>query len=173
MNRKQIIQQYLEQHLTMKEIGRKLGVSRQRIYQLMTRYNLQTPEVKRHGFWRTQTIPQQWLWRHLCRGNISRFGRLSKDTKVRLYNELKEQIPIVCPIFNQPLDFNEQSSLKRNPWSPSLDRINSAKGYISNNIQIISWKANSIKNSGTSAEHRQIADYLDSLDKIKIDRDKK
>jgi hypothetical protein len=44
--------------------------------------------------------------------------------------------------------------------SPSLDRIDSKKGYIKNNIKMISNKANIMKLNGTANEHIQIAMYI-------------
>lgn len=68
--------------------------------------------------------------------------------------------PDVCPILGKPLNYFAEF---REEFSPSFDRIDSNLGYVSGNVQIISWRANRIKNDGTAAEHRKIADYLDSL----------
>lgn len=65
-----------------------------------------------------------------------------------------------CPILGLELDYFAES---RQENSPSFDQIIPGKGYVSGNVQIISWRANRIKNDGTSNEHRKIADYLDSL----------
>ena len=52
-------------------------------------------------------------------------------------------IPTYCPIFGVLLDTYVIKS--RNEHSPSLDRIDSTKGYIPGNVQVISWKANRAK----------------------------
>lgn len=44
--------------------------------------------------------------------------------------------------------------------SPSIDRIDSTKGYTRDNIQIISWKANSIKRNASLEELILLVNYL-------------
>ena len=69
------------------------------------------------------------------------------------------QIPPTCPILGIPLF----SSEKRTDNSPSIDRIDSSKGYTKDNIVIISWRANRIKNDGTAEEHRLIYEFLSKI----------
>jgi hypothetical protein len=49
-------------------------------------------------------------------------------------------IPSVCPVLNIPMD------------SPSLDRIDSSKGYVKGNVRVISVRANMLKNDATIEE---------------------
>lgn len=51
-------------------------------------------------------------------------------------------IPEICPVFNTPM------------IRPSLDRIDSAKGYEKGNVRVISWRANMLKNNATREELR-------------------
>lgn len=53
-------------------------------------------------------------------------------------------IPIMCPIFNIPLD--------KGRFAPSLDRIDNSKGYIPGNVWVISRLANTMKNDGSIKE---------------------
>jgi hypothetical protein len=68
--------------------------------------------------------------------------------------------PTHCPILGLELDYFAEF---RKENSPSFDRIDSSKGYVAGNVQIISWRANRIKNDGTAEEHRKIAEFLDSI----------
>ena len=47
--------------------------------------------------------------------------------------------------------------------SPSIDRIDSYKGYIKGNVQIISWRANQIKSNSTSLEIFYLNKFLNNL----------
>lgn len=58
-------------------------------------------------------------------------------------------IPKICPILEVPLEFGTKDNYN---YSPSLDRIDNTKGYIKGNIQVISKKANTMKNSATLQE---------------------
>lgn len=68
--------------------------------------------------------------------------------------------PTHCPILGLELDWYADT---RQENSPSFDRVDSSKGYVKGNVQIISWRANRIKNDGSADEHRAIADWLDKL----------
>ena len=62
-----------------------------------------------------------------------------------------------CPIFGMKLEFN-QAGFRES--SPSIDRIDSTKGYTRDNIQIISWKANRVKGYATVEELEMLVAYL-------------
>ena len=64
-----------------------------------------------------------------------------------------------CPVFKTPFIFGGGL----NEFSPSLDRINNKKGYVSGNVQWISAKANTIKRNATIKELYALADYLKNL----------
>ena len=47
-------------------------------------------------------------------------------------------------------------------YAPSLDRIDSSKGYIVGNISVISLRANMLKNNATLNELKMIVKWLDT-----------
>lgn len=65
-------------------------------------------------------------------------------------------IPQTCPLLNIPLFVGEgRKSVKFN--SPSIDRIDSTKGYVKGNVWVISFKANTMKSSSTFDEFMLMA----------------
>lgn len=66
--------------------------------------------------------------------------------------------PDNCPVFNEPFLFVGNKVMK--PFSASLDRLDSTKGYIPGNVVVISMKANSIKNAYGSKELMAVATWL-------------
>lgn len=64
----------------------------------------------------------------------------------------------VCPLLGIQLNLN--SGIGIQPDSPSLDRIDSTKGYTKDNVKIISWRANQIKSNSTLEEFLTIAQNL-------------
>ena len=64
------------------------------------------------------------------------------------------KIPKICPLLQIPL--TKHSTRERHFDAPSLDRINSTKGYTKDNIWVISHRANQIKNDATIEELEKI-----------------
>ena len=69
-------------------------------------------------------------------------------------------IPQYCPALNIPLFLTHG---KYTDNSPSLDRIDPIKGYVPGNIQVISKRANTIKNDATADELMMIVEYINSV----------
>lgn len=69
-------------------------------------------------------------------------------------------IPSHCPVLGIEL-INRKGP--RSDYSPSLDRIIPALGYVKGNVMVISWRANRIKQDSTSDELRKIADFYQRL----------
>lgn len=68
-------------------------------------------------------------------------------------------IPETCPILGIKLFFMEGN---RSDNTPSLDKIEPSKGYVKGNIQVISWRANRIKNDSTLEELIALGKWAES-----------
>jgi hypothetical protein len=60
-------------------------------------------------------------------------------------------IPDTCPLLGTPME------------SPSLDRIDSTKGYVKGNVWVISNRANTLKNDATLTELKTLVENLQRL----------
>lgn len=69
-------------------------------------------------------------------------------------------IPQFCPVFGFPLVRNSGIGAKSKPNSPTLDRINPELGYVRGNVQVISQKANSWKQSKTLDDLKLFAKWI-------------
>lgn len=72
--------------------------------------------------------------------------------------------PTHCPVLGIALDYPARSGERKDRivaanW-PSLDRWDSAKGYVPGNVFVISYRANTLKNNATLGELLKIAEYL-------------
>ena len=62
-------------------------------------------------------------------------------------------IPDGCPILKIPFTHNTE-------YAASLDRIDNSKGYIKGNVQVISRRANLMKNAATKQNLLDFADWV-------------
>ncbi len=67
--------------------------------------------------------------------------------------------PTHCPVFGVELIY--QASGRRSPNSASIDRFDSSRGYTPDNVWVISWRANQIKNDATLDELKRLVAALD------------
>lgn len=75
-----------------------------------------------------------------------------KGIEFTLLPEDIPEIPKVCPILGIPIKENNKCSPLDS--SPSLDRIDNSKGYIPDNVRIISNRANRLRQDGRIEEWR-------------------
>ena len=69
-------------------------------------------------------------------------------------------IPESCPIFGTP--FIRGGKVV---GSPSIDRIDNKRGYTSDNIHVISKRANALKGDADPREIKRLAEYLCSMNR--------
>ena len=69
-------------------------------------------------------------------------------------------IPEYCPVLGIKLDVGDR---KKHGNAPSIDRIDNAKGYIKENIMIVSNRVNMLKNDATIDELIMIGNFYRNL----------
>jgi len=104
-----------------------------------------------------------------CRKPKSKNDWVNKDYRLKMHSRCKSRsmlkgiefnielddilIPDVCPVLKLPFDTS-------NDYCPSIDRIDSTKGYVKGNIQVISNKANRMKSNASNAELHLFAAWV-------------
>lgn len=81
--------------------------------------------------------------------------KISFDLTITELNDLT--FPITCPVLGIPLKFN-RGQLQDDSYS--IDRIDSSKGYTIDNIEVISWRANRLKNNATTEELEKLSKHF-------------
>lgn len=99
--------------------------------------------------WRETKVPSYLLAG--CKSRAKRFGiPFSLDVSDIV-------IPTHCPVLGIPLFVTKG---KRTDNSPTVDRHIPERGYVPDNISIISWRANRLKNDATPTELKALAEYV-------------
>lgn len=99
------------------------------------------------GQWRKLPVEKR-LWQQAK----SRSKKLSREFTIV---ESDIRIPEVCPVFHVPF-----SNVPRSPYAPSIDRLDSKRGYTPDNIIIMTVRANLLKNDGTIREFEALLTFL-------------
>ncbi len=74
--------------------------------------------------------------------------------------------PEYCPALGMKLDYFRRGRGKQCDHSPSFDRLDPKKGYTPENVRVISYRANRIKNDASLTELRKVADWLASQTEV-------
>lgn len=72
--------------------------------------------------------------------------------------QLEAITPDTCPVFG--IEFQFIDSKRQSSNSPSVDRLDSSKGYVLENLCVISMKANVIKNAYTAEDVFKVARWM-------------
>lgn len=105
-------------------------------------------------------IQRNYYQRNQERGLLSGAKARSKKRGLEFNLELSDiVIPEFCPILDIPLIRNHNGG-KPSKNSPSLDRVDSALGYIKGNVQVISYFANTMKQDATEEELKRFASWV-------------
>jgi hypothetical protein len=102
----------------------------------------------RHADWRKSDPKRYILWR--AGQNARRAGLEFALTADDL------TLPTHCPVLGLELHY---PGSRNDQQAASLDRVDSTKGYVAGNVAVVSWRANTLKNSATAAEMCQLADF--------------
>ncbi len=66
----------------------------------------------------------------------------------------------VCEATGLPFSFEIGQAKQHNPWSPSIDRIDSSKGYTLDNCQLVVWAYNVAKHAWPAEVVLKMAEAL-------------
>lgn len=69
-------------------------------------------------------------------------------------------VPEICPILRIPIQ-RAVGSKHHSDNSPTLDRVDSTKGYTNDNVWVISWRANRLKSDASLDELRLMVSALE------------
>jgi hypothetical protein len=80
---------------------------------------------------------------------LLRYAKRRAEQTGKAFSITREDLhlPEVCPIFNTPLVYEGHE--ENHDFSPSIDRIDSSKGYVPGNVQVLSRLANCMKWTAT------------------------
>ncbi len=69
-------------------------------------------------------------------------------------------IPDTCPVLGIPIRVGENG---QHHGSPTIDRWDNSKGYIPDNVRVISWRANDLKHDATVEELEKVLVYMNRM----------
>lgn len=100
-----------------------------------------------------------WRSRNLVRALFLEARARAKARGIEFTIALADIPPMgdCCPLLGHQFP---ASDVRRTIHSPSLDRIDPAKGYVQGNVWVVGYRANLIKNDGTAEEHELIAQAM-------------
>ena len=77
--------------------------------------------------------------------------------------DLRKIITTRCPVFGFKFEINKQDTTNNWQNSPTIDKIIPTKGYVKDNIIVVSMFANTIKNSATPKQILKVGNFYKKL----------
>jgi hypothetical protein len=115
----------------------------------------------RHKHWQTPEFKISSKRRRVCNKERIILKTAKKRAKKENWDfnlEITDVvIPDICPVFGIPLCRDNPRLLDN---SPTLDRIDSNKGYVKGNVCVISNRANRVKGNSTIEDFLKIINYM-------------
>lgn len=136
-------------------------------------------DAKRHAELMAARAAKQRAWALANPEKISEIGRKTRAKKqlLYIYRNIRKRakargmefdidyadlvVPDLCPIFGKPLLMN--ATIDDYDFAPSVDRIDSTKGYVKGNVQVISRLANCMK---WTATREQLLTFAEGIIKL-------
>ncbi|WP_299076589.1 hypothetical protein [uncultured Paraglaciecola sp.] len=152
------IKEQLHQGKSIKELAYFYNVTKSRMYQVLYELEIKTVEQVRKTQSDTWTSAEKWFWRIIT----MKHQKTSKAYRMAIMKNTV--LPTHCPVLDIEIDYSGGKGIREDN-SPSIDQLIPQRGYNPENIRVMSWRANRIKNDGTAKEHQAISDYLKRLEK--------
>lgn len=102
-------------------------------------------------------MTRQWVMSTPSRNLVRLAKRRAKKAGLEFsLTHTEIAIPQICPVLGVPIVYKGED---RDAW-PSLDRVDPARGYTKNNVRVISYRANRIKNDASAHELELVLKYV-------------
>lgn len=163
----------IKQGMTQVQIAKRLGMSKSGLSQRLKRMGIDYKKFRREQMMQEYEEYCQKKWgcsgsdyekmladkdrRNLARKLLTRTKQ--RAWKIKLENTLKlwDVYSLLgdtaCPVLGVPYEQN-------GPYVRSIDRIDNNIGYIRENIQVVSWRANFLKSNATPQELLKLVNFL-------------
>lgn len=138
-----------------------------REYYLLNRDNILQRVKERSSTMKEELSAYHKVYREINKEKLASidYSNKRKNPELDLYRRIKARahkqkldfdlklsdiiIPEFCPVLHIPLFIGEGIA---SPNSPSMDRIDPTKGYTKDNVQVISYKANTMKSNANEVD---------------------
>lgn len=82
--------------------------------------------------WRAENYARKLLG--ACRGSAKQRGHVCTITEADIEALLA---PMTCSVTGLPLSLEHEGDTRRNPWAPSIDRLDCSEGYVPGNVRVV------------------------------------
>jgi hypothetical protein len=127
------------------------------------KYKAYQDNYRKNNLEKFNATQKKWMKNNPIKAMLISIKSRAKKSNIEFdLTEADIVIPTHCPILNIPIKKQYTIKGKTGPRSnsPSLDRIDNAKGYIKGNVHVISNQANIMKSSASPEELLQFAFWV-------------